>query len=161
MKNIPTSKRLALLAELTEKLAVDDTPLRTIMMSWEEAREMHSQGMSFGAHTVTHPNLPNTSLDEAEREIRESKETIEARLQAPVLDFSYPNGRGSSHLTDQVKDIVRHAGFHSAVTSVAGGVELGHDPLALKRVGIYKKHRSIPLLSWEVETSRWRGEKRC
>jgi peptidoglycan/xylan/chitin deacetylase (PgdA/CDA1 family) len=157
MKNIPTPRRLELLAELTEKLAVDDTPLRTIMMSWQEVREMHDQGMSFGAHTVTHPNLPNTSLDEAEREIRESKEIIEAHLQAPVLDFSYPNGRGSSHLTDQIKDIVRHAGFHSAVTSVAGGVELGQDPFALKRVGVYKKHGNIPLLAWEVETNRCQG----
>lgn len=154
MKNIPTPKRLDLLAELKENLAIDDAPLRTIMMSWREVREMHDQGMSFGAHTVTHPNLPNTSLDEAEQEIRGSKEAIEAHLQAPVLDFSYPNGRGSSHLTDQIKEIVRRAGFYSAVTSVAGGVELGQDLFALKRVGVYKKHGSIPLLAWEVETNR-------
>lgn len=157
MKNIPTSRRLSLLEELIEKLAVDATPLRTLMMSWQEVREMHNQGMSFGAHTVTHPNLPNTSLDEAKREICTSKETIEAHLQASVLDFSYPNGRGSSHLTEQIKDIVRHAGFHSAVTSIAGGVELGHDPFALKRVGVYKKHGVIPFLSWEIEANRWQG----
>lgn len=157
MKNIPTPKRLDLLAELKEKLAVDDTPLRTLMMSWQEVRDMHSQGMSFGAHTVTHPNLPNTSLDEAEQEIRESKETIETYLHAPVLDFSYPNGRGSSHLTDQIKEIVRHTGFHSAVTSVGGGIDLGQDPFALKRVGVYKKHGSIPLLAWEIETNRCQG----
>lgn len=157
MKNIPTPRRLDLLAEVTEKLAVDDAFLRTIMMTWDEVRHMHTQGMSFGAHTVTHPNLPNTEPAEAEQEIRESKEKIEAELRAPVLDFSYPNGRGSSHLTDQIKDIVRQAGFHSAVTSLAGCVELGNDLLALKRVGVYKKHGAIPLLSWEVETSRWRG----
>jgi peptidoglycan/xylan/chitin deacetylase (PgdA/CDA1 family) len=157
MKNIPTEKRLALLAEITEQLAVDDTALRNIMMTWDEVREMHAQGMSFGAHTVTHPNLPNTTLEEAKREICDSKEMLEGQLKASVSDFSYPNGRGSSHLTDQVKDIVRRAGFHSAVTSLAGCVELGNDLLALKRVGVYKKHGSIPLLSWEVEASRWRG----
>jgi hypothetical protein len=74
-----------------------------------------------------------------------------------VQDFSYPNGRGSSHLTNQIKDIVGKAGFHSAVTSVPGCVELGHDLLALRRVGVYKKHSNLPLLSWEIETSRWRG----
>lgn len=157
MKNISTAKRLELLAEITDKLAVDDTPLRNIMMTWGEVLEMHGQGMSFGAHTVTHPNLPNTTPEEAEREIRDSKEMIEARLKSPVLGFSYPNGRGSSHLTDQVKDIVRRVGFHSAVTSLAGCVELGNDLLALKRVGVYKKHGSIPLLSWEIETNRWQG----
>lgn len=157
MKNIPTPRRLELLAEVTDQLAVDDTFLRNIMMTWDEVRDMHKHGMTFGAHTVTHPNLPNTDLTEAEREIRKSKEMIEAELQTPVLDFSYPNGRGSSHLTDQIKDLVGKAGFHSAVTSVSGCVELGHDLLALKRVGVYKKHGNIPLLSWEIETNRWRG----
>jgi peptidoglycan/xylan/chitin deacetylase (PgdA/CDA1 family) len=157
MKNIPTPRRLALLAEITDQLAVDDAFLRNIMMTWDEVRDMHNHGMSFGAHTVTHPNLPNTDLTEAEREIRDSKEMIEAELKTSVLDFSYPNGRGSSHLTDQIKSLVGKAGFQSAVTSVSGCVELGHDLLALKRVGVYKKHGNIPLLSWELETSRWRG----
>lgn len=157
MKNIPTSLRLELLAEVTNQLAVDDSFLRNIMMTWDEVRDMHKHGMSFGAHTVTHPNLPNTDLAEAEREIRESKEMIEAELKTSILDFSYPNGRGSSHLTDQIKALVGKAGFHSAVTSVPGGIELGHDLLALKRVGVYKKHGDIPLLSWEIETNRWRG----
>lgn len=154
MKNIPTTKRLALLAELSEKLAVDTTPLRQLMMTWSEVRDMHGQGMSFGAHTVTHPNLPNTTAEEAEQEIRDSKEMTEAHLHTSVLDFSYPNGRGSRHITEQVKEIVRRAGFHSAVTSLIGGIELGDDLLALKRVGIYKKHGSFPLLSWEIESNR-------
>lgn len=154
MKNIPTAQRLALLAELAEKLAVDTTPLRQLMMTWSEVRDMHSQGMSFGAHTVTHPNLPNTTVAEAEQEIRDSKEMTEAHLRTPILDFSYPNGRGSRHITEEVKEIVRQTGFHSAVTSVAGGIELGDDLLALKRVGIYKKHSSFSLLSWEIEMNR-------
>ncbi len=154
MKNIPTAQRLALLAELAEKLAVDTTPLRQLMMTWSEVRDMHGQGMSFGAHTVTHPNLPNTTAEEAEQEIRDSKEMTEAHLRTPVLDFSYPNGRGSRHITAQVKEIVRQTGFHSAVTSVAGGIELGDDLLALRRVGVYKKHSSLPLLSWEIEMNR-------
>jgi peptidoglycan/xylan/chitin deacetylase (PgdA/CDA1 family) len=156
LKNISTPKRHELLAAVAEKLAVADTPLRSIMMSWEQVREMHRHGMSFGAHTVTHPNLPNTSAEEAEREIRESKETIEEHLRTPVRDFSYPNGRGSSHLTPQIKEIVRRTGYYSAVTSVAGCVEHGNDLFALRRVGVYKKHGRLSFLSWEIESNRWR-----
>jgi peptidoglycan/xylan/chitin deacetylase (PgdA/CDA1 family) len=156
MKNIPTPRRLELLAEVTDKLAVDDTFLRNIMMTWEEVREMHNHGMDFGAHTVTHPNLPNTTPEEAEREVRESKEMIEGQLRTRVHDFSYPNGRGSSHLTEQVKEIVRQAGFRSAVTSLAGCIESGNDLFTLKRIGVYKKHGRLPLLSWEIESNRWK-----
>ncbi|MBI3303113.1 MAG: polysaccharide deacetylase family protein [Deltaproteobacteria bacterium] len=156
MKNISTAKRHEMLAAVAEQLAVDDSPLRGIMMRWEEAREMHSQGMSFGAHTVTHPNLPNTAPEEAEREIRESKEAIEGRLRTRVHAFSYPNGRGSNHLTEQVKQIVRQTGFHSAVTSLPGCIEQGNDLFALKRVGVYKKHGRLSFLSWEMESNRWK-----
>lgn len=157
MKNVPTPDRHALLAAVADQLDVDDAPLKEIMMRWEEVREMHNNGMSFGAHTVTHPNLPNTAPEEAELEIRESKETIEGHLKTRIYDFSYPNGRGSSHLTEQIKEIVRQSGFRSAVTSLAGCIEPGTDLFALKRVGVYKKHGRIPLLSWEIESNRWKG----
>jgi peptidoglycan/xylan/chitin deacetylase (PgdA/CDA1 family) len=157
MKNIPTPQRHELMTTLVEQLPVDDTPLRNLMMSWEHVREMQRSGMSFGAHTVTHPNLPNTTLAEADREIRESKEVIEAQVGCAVRDFSYPNGRGSSHVTEQVKQLVRRIGFHSAVTSLAGCVTAGDDLFALKRVGVYKKHGQLTLLSWEIESNRWKG----
>jgi peptidoglycan/xylan/chitin deacetylase (PgdA/CDA1 family) len=131
--------------------------MQQIMMGWTEVREMQSQGMEFGAHTVTHPNLPNTTAEEAEQEIRQSKEVIEDHLDARVLHFSYPNGRGSSHLTEQVKEIVRRFGFLSAVTSFAGCVQPGDDLFALKRVGVYTKHNRMSHLSWEMERNRWKG----
>ncbi len=158
MKNISTQKRQDLLAEVAEKLDVHDTsPLEGIMMNWEEVREMQRHGMTFGAHTITHPNLPNSSAEEAEREILGSKETIEGHLGEPVHHFSYPNGRGSSHLTEQVKLLVRRAGFRSAVTSFSGCVQQGDDLFALKRLGVYARHGRLLDLSWEIERNRWRG----
>ncbi|MFQ5903588.1 MAG: polysaccharide deacetylase family protein [Candidatus Binatia bacterium] len=158
MKNISTPRRKELLAAVAERLDVHDTsPLNGIMMNWEEVREMQRHGMSLGAHTVTHPSLPNTSPEEAEREIRGSKEMIEGHLRERVLHFSYPNGRGSSHLTEQVKQLVRKAGFRSAVTSHSGCIQEGDDLFALNRVGIYRKHGRLSHLSWEVEETRWRG----
>jgi peptidoglycan/xylan/chitin deacetylase (PgdA/CDA1 family) len=59
-------------------------------MTWKEVREIHSHGIQIGSHTATHPELYGLSLLKVEDEIRQSKETIENELGAPVSSFSYP-----------------------------------------------------------------------
>jgi peptidoglycan/xylan/chitin deacetylase (PgdA/CDA1 family) len=155
MKNVPTRDRLALLDEVCERAGVTDlTALGSIMMTWEQVREMHRAGMTFGAHTVTHPNLPNATPEEARREIFTSRDDLEAQLGERVRHFSYPNGRGSAHLTDAVKSLVRDAGFDSSTTSVTGSVVPGDDLLALKRIGIYNRHGMLPEFTLDIERGK-------
>jgi len=132
----------------------DFTELNHIMMTWDQLREMSNSGMTIGAHTISHPNLPNTSADEAAEEITGSRDMIESMISAPVAHFSYPNGRGSSHLNETVRGIVRRSGFLSAVTSVPGCVHGDADPWALRRVGVYNRHRHMPSFSLDVERAR-------
>ena len=155
MKNIPTHDRLALLDEVCEQAGVTDlSPLASIMMTWDQVREMHRAGMTFGAHTVTHPNLPNATPAEARQEIFDSRDQLAAHLGERVRHFSYPNGRGSAHLTDTVKSLVNEAGFDSSTTSVTGGVVLGDDLLALKRIGIYNRHGVLPEFTLDIERGK-------
>lgn len=155
MKNISTNRRLALLEAVRVAGDVDDlSPLANVMMTWDQVREMYRAGMIFGAHTLTHPNLPNATFEEAELEIAGSKTALERELQSGVRHFSYPNGRGSSHLTETVKGIVRDAGFASSTTSITGGVQAGDDALALKRIGIYKRHGSMPEFTLDIERGK-------
>ena len=159
LKNVPSGSRRDLVEELAGALQVDDfTPLHEIMMTWDELREMSGAGMTIGAHTISHPNLPNTEIDEATAEIAGSREVIASNLRTPVTHFSYPNGRGSAHLTEDVRMIVRRVGFRSAVTSVPGCVRTGADPWALRRVGVYNRHRHMPSFSFDVERARLRPE---
>ncbi|MBM4243790.1 MAG: hypothetical protein FJ148_08240 [Deltaproteobacteria bacterium] len=155
MKNIPTERRLALLEAVRVGAGIDDvTPLRSIMMSWDQVREMHRAGMIFGAHTLTHPNLPNATPEEAGREIVGSRDALAEQIGARVLHFSYPNGRGSAHLTESVKGIVRRAEFVSATTSVTGSVMDGDDAFALKRIGIYNRHGAMPEFTLDIERGK-------
>lgn len=73
-----------------ESLATD------LWMTWDMLREMQSRGMSFGAHTVTHPILANATGDRQDWEISESRRRLEAELGRPIDAFSYPNGLSSS-----------------------------------------------------------------
>jgi peptidoglycan/xylan/chitin deacetylase (PgdA/CDA1 family) len=160
LKNVPSTQRLSLLDELADAFDVTDfSALARIMMTWDQVREMSRSGMTIGAHTVSHPNLPNTGYAEAAQEIAGSRDTIAAAVGKPVAHFSYPNGRGSAHLTETVRAIVRDAAFRSAVTSVTGCVRQGADPWALRRVGVYNRHRHIPSFSLDVERARLRTSR--
>jgi len=154
MKNVPTATRLALLESVRRAAGIEDvSPLRSIMMSWQQIEEMHRAGMIIGAHTITHPNLPNATPEEAHREIVGSRDDLAAHV-GRVRHFSYPNGRGSAHLTDAVKGIVREAGFDSSTTSVTGSVLPGDDLLALKRIGIYRRHGAMPDFTLDIERGK-------
>lgn len=155
MKNIPTPDRLALLDRVRAAAGIEDlSPLSSMMMSWEQVREMHGAGMTFGAHTITHPNLPNATHEESRREIFGSRDALAERIREPVRHFSYPNGRGSAHLTDGVRNLVREAGFDSSTTSVTGSVVPGDDLLALKRIGIYYRHGVLPEFTLDIERGK-------
>ena len=49
---------------------------------------MNDNGISFGAHTLNHPNLANIDLNEAEKEIVHSKKIIEKQLKTDITLFA-------------------------------------------------------------------------
>lgn len=129
-------------------------PLRDSMLSWDEIREMSRAGMLIGAHTLTHPNLPGLPPEAAEAEVAGSKALIEGRAKVPVHHFAYPNGRGTSHFNDTVREIVRKAGFLTSVTSISGPVRQADDLFTLKRLGVYRKHTRLFRFALDMERAR-------
>ncbi|MCG8619943.1 MAG: polysaccharide deacetylase family protein [Desulfobacterales bacterium] len=67
-------------------------------MSWEDARRLDRKGFSIGAHTVSHPVLTNESKDTAEKEIRDSIETVSREIGRQCPSFAFPNGNWSPEL---------------------------------------------------------------
>lgn len=102
------------------------------MAGWRELREMAAYGITIGAHTLDHPRLTDLPLEEARRQIRESKAVLEAGLGRPVEVFSYPYGRYNLKLARLVKE----SGYRAAVTTVQGLARPGDDPYTLKRVRV-------------------------
>ncbi len=103
------------------------------ILSWNEIEEMSGAGISFGAHTKSHPVLSAISVPEAETEISESKKIIENRTQKRVTTFAYPYGKNEDFSTDIV-DILVSEGFEYACTTNAGSEMFPiSNPLRLKR----------------------------
>ena len=102
------------------------------MLSWGEIRTMHQAGLTFGAHTLTHPVLSTLSPAQVREEISESKTRIEDAIGAPVRCFAYPYGAA-----DRESRRVAAEHFACACSDRLGLVHARSDVYALERVDAY------------------------
>ncbi len=133
LKNIDTSERDRYLQMIEKKLGTPqyDTPT---MLNWDEIREMHEANIHFGAHTVNHPILTNVSLDEAKKEILDSKIKIEQELGQPIRHFAFPNGR-ERDFNEELRQYCKDIGFESVSSCTYGYNDRQEDIYSLKRIG--------------------------
>jgi peptidoglycan/xylan/chitin deacetylase (PgdA/CDA1 family) len=112
-----------------------DLPRQPGWMSWEQVRNLASQGFDIGCHTVTHLDMGKCSADEIRKELRESRAELEARLGRSVTLFAYPFG-ARNNINDVSLSLVRELGFECCV-SCCGGTNVGAtDPFSLNRLPI-------------------------
>jgi peptidoglycan/xylan/chitin deacetylase (PgdA/CDA1 family) len=135
MKKIPNSQKLRLLEDLECDLGVEipEHSGDDIMLSWDEVRRMREEGMLFGAHTVTHPILSNTTFKEAQFEIEGSKHRIEEELGERISTFAYPNGKPADINADTI-NLLKQNNFTCAVTTLPTKITSGSDLLGLGRI---------------------------
>ncbi|MDB6000488.1 MAG: polysaccharide deacetylase [Rhizobacter sp.] len=105
--------------------------VRKPLMNVAQVREWLAGGMKVGAHTVSHPHLPQLGRADKRREITASRTLLEDRLGIPVEHFCFPYG---DHDDECMADIAE-AGYASAVTTVRGRVQRGQSLFALPRIG--------------------------
>jgi peptidoglycan/xylan/chitin deacetylase (PgdA/CDA1 family) len=103
------------------------------MMSWDEAREMAGDGISFGAHTVSHPLLTFEQDETVERELTESRRAIEEQLGKPARAFAYPNGDWD----ERVRSFVLR-NFEYAFTTASGWHRRGQDRFTVRRILLHE-----------------------
>ncbi len=130
------------------RLELKDTPPfpRDLMLNWPQLREMVQMGMEIGGHTMTHPNLPSATKEEAQAEIRGCKALLEAQLKTEVNHFAYPNGGSVAHFDDKAKALLRETGFQSATTSKAGKPSFESDLFELRRM---RATENLSEMLWE------------
>lgn len=100
-------------------------------MYWNQAKEIAKSGfVEIGAHGMSHRSLSSIDPKSAEWEIKESKSTLERKLGIEVTSFAFPYG----HYNDQVIEIVKSAGFTSAITTDEGLNEAISEKFTMKRI---------------------------
>lgn len=94
-----------------------------------QMREMQDCGFVFGAHSMSHTELPILSSEALRREVADSKHRLEDMLGREVEWFAYPFGA----VDRRVRAAVLEAGFKAAMTTHPG-LDTWQDPLALNRI---------------------------
>jgi len=102
------------------------------LLSWDEIGEMVHNGVEFGAHTMSHPDLSRCSLAQATQEIAHSKSMIQRHIGRDVLFFAYPYGK----LTGDIKRVVKDQ-FYGSCSTKLGFTTLESDIYSLPRIDMY------------------------
>lgn len=100
------------------------------LMSREQIDQWLAAGMEVGSHSCSHARLEDLSTEAARYEIEESRTALRKMFDVPVEHFAYPFG----HFTDQSVELVRRAGYVSAVTVLPGVTRVSDDRLRLPRM---------------------------
>jgi peptidoglycan/xylan/chitin deacetylase (PgdA/CDA1 family) len=114
-------------------------------LTWEEVMTMQRDGIRFGCHTRNHVYLPAiTDPEKLRDEIAGCKEFLQRKLGVPVDWYCYPTGG----FTEEIKELVKKAGYSGACTTGRGFVELNKDVYELKRVKVTNLDTHLAFSFW-------------
>lgn len=125
-------------------------PSGELMMTWDQVKGLAQGGHAVGSHTMTHPNVAFLRIDDARRELLESKQLLESRIGSTVEHFSYPCPALFPNWTKETIEESRRVGYQTAVTTNNGVTRVKDDPLALKRV---RPTKTVEGLRWNLESA--------
>jgi len=113
-------------------------------LTWREVRELRQEGIRFGSHTVTHPDLRSLGPEQIEYELACSKETMENELGEPVNSFAYPFAfpEQDKTFTQYLEDVLSNCGFENGVSTILGRATARSNHYFLPR---------IPVNTWDDE----------
>jgi peptidoglycan/xylan/chitin deacetylase (PgdA/CDA1 family) len=106
------------------------------LMDWSQLQALLAMGLSLGAHSLTHPRLPELASKDAEREIVSSKRAIEDRCGVAVTTFAYPYGAR----TNAIEQLVAR-NYEAAFGTRLGFATPGSGCMNLERVDTYYLRR--------------------
>lgn len=106
------------------------------LMDWVQVSDMARQGMEIGSHTHRHRILARISRTEAQRELAESKASIERHGRTECRLFCYPNGNYPQDGNEETNRLARDAGYRGAVYMYGGINTRKTDPYRIARYSV-------------------------
>ena len=102
------------------------------LMGWDRVETLAAEGVCFGAHSVTHPDLTTLDALMLEEEVSGSGQDIAARLGQPTRHFAPPYGASNSSVLRQV---AQH--YDTSVGTRLGVAKAGDDMHDLPRLEMF------------------------
>lgn len=112
------------------------------LMRWDQVLSLADQGVEFGAHSISHPDLTTLDAASARHEIEASGAEISARLHRPVRHFAAPYGASNAAIRRMIAKR-----YDSAVGTRLDVARSGDDIHDLPRLEMY----------YFTDIARWRA----
>jgi peptidoglycan/xylan/chitin deacetylase (PgdA/CDA1 family) len=108
------------------------------LLTWSELRELQGNGIRVGSHSASHGKLKLLSNLELEREVAQSKNTIEDKTGQPVKSFSYPYAFPETEIVfaETLRKLLVKHGYQNGVTTVLGTASRSSDAFLLPRLPV-------------------------
>ncbi len=116
-------------------------------LSWTEVQALRrNSNLEFGSHTCSHSNLPLLSIEETDRELRDSYKVLASRLgERDPLPLAYPKGYYSTSIAQRAAQ----RGYTCALTTDEGLNDIHGDLFSLKRL-LIGDDDAVPLFAARV-----------
>ena len=124
---------------------IENENLPSVMMNWENLKEIKNSGLRIGAHTVNHKILSFLKNYEQEEEINISINRINKELGIHSNEFAYPNGL----FNENTLNIIKNKRLCYAFTTINGLNEQTQNNMKIKRIGINSSD-SIFILTFKI-----------
>jgi hypothetical protein len=109
-------------------------------MTWDQLKEMADDPLiEIGAHSASHPHLPDLSLDKVRAEIATSTAAYREKLGRTPALFAYPFGESSL----AVERVVREAGYGAAFGQHSGAFDSGSNLYYLPRFALNEHYGEL------------------
>jgi peptidoglycan/xylan/chitin deacetylase (PgdA/CDA1 family) len=102
------------------------------MLTKNQIISLSRSGWEIGSHSYSHGRLLELDSKELQKEISNSKETIESWLGKDIRYFSYPKGESNN----SIREMVKRSGYERAFTVAGNSVNVQEDPLQTPRISI-------------------------
>ncbi|QDU40130.1 Poly-beta-1,6-N-acetyl-D-glucosamine N-deacetylase precursor [Maioricimonas rarisocia] len=133
IKTMPHADAMQLVDSIGESLGAAD-PETNSVLGWDELRTLQREGVTLAPHTRTHPMLNRIEPSEACREIEDSWNDLNRKLDEPVPPVvAYPAGG----ISEQVAAAAEEAGMVLGLTTRRGMNDLERaDRFQLRRINV-------------------------
>lgn len=102
-------------------------------LSWPQVQELSAAGWDIAPHSMTHPHLPQLSIEQQREEITESRRRIEQAIGKSADVFAHPYGEYNE---DTLK-ILKEEEFRYAFTTKEGYASSNQSPYELSRIVVH------------------------
>jgi peptidoglycan/xylan/chitin deacetylase (PgdA/CDA1 family) len=126
---------------------------RLPMLTWEDVATLRDAGWDIGSHTLNHPRLTRLSLDEANKEIVESRRILGEKGGSVPVSFAHPYGDGAD--SAEIRRLIQQAGYLTACSVHRGKADVSAAPYGLKRIFVRGDDTR-----WDFHLNMTRGQAR-